>query len=239
MARSTVRVGTLAGLLIAGVAWAGGAYDFEEGTARVASVPPKGPDSEPDPEIVHLLNLEFERVAAPLALALPDRALDALVHVKAGDLDALIDGTSRYDHAAAEWRTYTRTWLTEVQGKLADVTLPAHVLLHSSSAPFSWDVETKSGTPAEQVSLALLSPEPEAGMPGKAEVEFGPVVDKPAGSKNDGPDRWTVEFYWLGQVMPAANGPKYAHPSADRKGPGAWQLADIVEPWSRRTMMRL
>lgn len=240
MSRGTVRMSVIVALSIAAVAWAAdGPYDFENGHKRAKSVKPTGPDSGPDPELVGLLNLEFERVAGPAALALPDRALDVLVHVKSGDLEGLIDDTARYTNTAAEWRTYTRTWLAEEQVSLATVTLPAHVVLHSAGAPFTWDVETGSGAPDEQVSLGLGAPEPEAGMPGRAMVAFGPAVPKPADAKGDHPDRLTVEFFWLGQVMPQPNGGLFPHPSPDRPGPGAWHLSDITQPWSRNTMLRL
>ena len=67
----------------------------------------------------------------------------------------------------------------------------------------------------------------------RAYVSFGPEQPRPSGSESLGPTRLTVQWYWLGQVMPEANGPVYEAPAADRPGPGAWHLADIELPWSR------
>lgn len=192
-------------------------FDFERGTPRPvppASLPDKatGPEDVTKSQFVReaLLQLEFKQVATPGAPALVPRAVTILGDIKRGEFEAYIADAWHYEHSAAGWEGYTRTWLASVHDALASVT----------------------PLPDKAVLDGLSQPSPSTGMPGRATVAIGDAVPKPTGAVGVGPDRWTVEFMWLGQVMPVPNRGLFDAPGADRPGPGAWHLSAIHVPWS-------
>lgn len=87
-------------------------------------------------------------------------------------------------------------------------------------------------------ALELIDPEPEAGTPGIAIVPFGRPAPAPSDPSRY-PPTWQLELWWSGQVMPEANGPRYARPRHPDDPPGRWRFFDVVAPYSRRPSLRL
>ncbi len=66
-------------------------------------------------------------------------------------------------------------------------------------------------------SLHFEAPDPWAGMPAMVTLGIGS-------------DGYALELWWLGPVMPQANGPRHAKPQAGIKAQGYWQFHRLITP---------
>jgi hypothetical protein len=214
-------------LAVSGAAWAGPEYDFERGAGSAAR--------EGEPRTLALLRLELVRVAAPRSFDLCRRSAEALRLIQAGTIEGLVEGARRYMvDEEGSWRQYTREWLTGLTPQLAGFAVPAQPRITTFVADADIEPPPPAGaTPGDDCALGLVGADPERGMPARAYVGLGPEHPRPEASESPGPARLTVEWFWLGQVMPAPNGPVYEAPGKDRPGPGAWYLADVTLPHTR------
>jgi len=170
--------------------------------------------STDDKRACQLLALELERVAAPLAEHLIDTARRIAAAITSGELDWVIDDCVMYspvpDRAALTRRAFEHD--RALMRSVAAVIDGAH-------------------------ALELRPAEPASGMPAWAAVWFGPIVPAPEPPRPtcDWHARYGMEFWWSGQVMPAANGPRFTRPGPDRPPPGRWRFYRCVAPgWVER-----
>jgi hypothetical protein len=167
------------------------------------------------------LDREFEERVKPSEKALRAYAKKILRALQAGNIDYLVEESVMYSPGK------DRVKLTREYFEQHKAELQAAAKLADAEAPdFAEHAEFES-------------PEPEAGMPARAHIYFGPKVDPPpAAKRNAFPPRHRLDFYWSGPLMPEANGPVHETPPAGAK-PGRWRFDQVTMPYSLTPVMRL
>lgn len=172
--------------------------DADEQAAAASWRPPRGgadlePKDSPSPgRAQRALQAEFELVAKARkdeVLALAKQVLDA---ARRGALEPLVDDCTYYDASAKDRAALTRKRFAEQAA--------------------AWKRAAALAT-GELVDVQFERPRPATGMPAKAYVSFGPSAKAPKPGARF-PPRHQVELWWSGEVMPEANGPLHAAPSA-------------------------
>jgi hypothetical protein len=163
---------------------------------------------------LRVLHLEFATVARIQEKEIVAEARRILIALQNGDIEALVEGSVRYDRKSPEWKQYTRKDLADRKAQLAT----AAKLINAKSADFGSELEFEN-------------PGPHRGMVGQVRIPFGPRYPRKPGSLSR-PDRHEIELWWSGQVMPDANGPLFAAPKSPVPTVGKWHFYDLVLPHS-------
>jgi hypothetical protein len=182
----------------------------------------------PSPKVARAwqaLQKEFDKVARTREKEVRKKALEVLLAIREWRVEALIEECTVYG-PGKDGRELTRKFFAEEKEAW------------QTAARFP-DVDE----PTFAQQLQFGSPEPEAGMPGRVNIPFGP---KPVEKKKNAvlhsdpqyPERYELELWWSGPLMPEANGPVRATAPAGSK-PGRWRLHRIVKPYSLTYLPRL
>jgi hypothetical protein len=163
---------------------------------------------------LRVLHLEFETVARIQEKEIVAEARRVLIALRNGDIEALVEGSVKYDRKSPEWKQYTRKDLADRKAQL----VKAAKLINAESAGFGSELEFEA-------------PSPYRGMVGQVSVPFGPRYPRKPGSLSR-PERHAIELWWSGQVMPDANGPLFSAPKSSVPVVGKWHFYDLVLPHS-------
>lgn len=166
-----------------------------------------------------VLQEEFTAVAQKREDELRALARKVIEAMAKGDLETLAADCTMYSSTAPDRLALTRKYLEGSRAKLQ----AAAKLVKVDAGDFA-------------VDLQFESPEPEAGMTGQVLISFGPKAAPPK-DKDLYPERHQLEFWWSGEVMPDANGPRNASPTSPRPV-SRWRFHQLITPFSLRPMLR-
>ena len=92
---------------------------------------------------------------------------------------------------------------------------------------------------AELQKLAKLAlTDKDFGMVGQVRLYFGRGIVAPKDANERMPHYHMLELWWSGQVMPEANGPKYALPQRPGAPDGEWRFHSLIRACSERLLYR-
>lgn len=205
--------------------WAAFAKQKEAEEARFAEQARKAPARPrygPAPSVEQaraqrVLQAEFGQVAKARTEEIRAMAKAVIEALQKGDVEALVDDCAMYDASSKDRAALTRAFLVEHRAELMKM-----AKLADPSAPdFARD-------------LAFTAPSPHTGMTGQVNIAFGPPGAAPKDPEMY-PARHELELWWSGEVMPEANGPLHATPSA-QPPKSRWRFYQVIAPYSLKRM---
>jgi hypothetical protein len=170
--------------------------------------------SAEDARSLRVVQLEFDSVASLQTGEILSEAKRILLALQKGDVEALVEGSVKYDRKSKDWKTYT---LDDFRKHKAEWTKAAKGI--------------KADKLDSEESIYFESPDPYRGMVARVHIPFGPRVPRKAGSMSR-PEYHEIELWWSGQVMPEANGPLLAAPKSTVPVKGGWHFYNLNLPHS-------
>jgi len=175
------------------------------------------PKTEAQARAQRVVQSEFTQVARARTDELRGLAVKLLEAMKRGELELepFADDCVMYDVTAKNRRELTLAYFKEHR----DEWQKAAALADTSAKDFAADLDFRS-------------PSPPTGMTGQVRIPFGPKAPGARKKPEWYPERWELELWWSGEVMPNANGPLNAAPTSPRPV-SRWRFHSLVAPRSR------